>query len=621
MPATLNYIWIGEPRIKAGGQDVIGPETVGQNFLKFASEAKHEANPIVFWCLEKHVKEYQDYFAQHGISLKVNAIEPYIKGCREDNVNSEEVLRIFNTFLGPGRNQTIDRIYLKDLFNNFLLATQGGYVMDTAVQTTLHAPVHFPEYSKFMFPYLEADGGKGCSDVWLQYAPPDNLARAKRALEYYLMHFKDVERIFSEVGYLPKYHNEMGKTSVSAMNLLMIKPSSIEDYPKPSELMTDDCGVWLFEASRFVNMPIFNAYKEYYSSHRLKRDHHYGAIHAHVFLGDVVKLKFDLDHGILPDSIIANPRAASETTLTLDYNANNETLLHVAARSSDEQAYRDCLELLLKKGADANRQHEFWMVNTKRKQIKTPLIYTLESKNEDAVKLLFKYAKPPVKLDTILNKETPLMTAIRCENAVRYLLLEEKANANQSFVSEAEINTPLAMAVHNRKEDIVRLLLVDGNADPNAPIKNMNLNIISKPPLHIALENNDVKLVQLLLDNKANPHAVAEYKRPPDEKYQVRAEEIQTSKECRALLNKALKKELEVKIHVPSSSTKSILTSTGVPSLQPTPNAAAPAPKAKNDSWFSLLTCYGDSALPEQTAAPTTENKTLSTTQKKSGAT
>ncbi len=518
----LNFVWIGAPRIDKGGHDIIGPESIDRNFQHFSPE---ERNPIVFWCQEAFQQVYKDYFTAKGLKIEVKSIEAYLSEFKTEDNTATEIQQIFSKLTHPDRNKIIDCVYLKDLFFNVLLATQGDYVLDTNIQTDLTAPVNFPKYTKFMFPWVS-----DTSELWMQYAPPDNLSRAKKVLRCYLDLYQNAVKIFNEQGYSAEYHKQEGIIASAAIRLKNCKVIN--------NFMTETCDVWRcgFLKNTEIAVPGFNVHKEYYNSHKENQEYVYKGPHAHAIFGKVDKLEYELNHGIHPD-FEANPRCAVEPSL--DYDANNETLLHLATRYSHLEGRRNCMKLLLERGADADREYQ--IISRDVMKTKTPLIYTIESREEDAVKKLFQYARVPIRLDRISNNQTPLMRAIKCGGNGLELLLDKGADPNQLCETEDHRDTPLAMAISRKNPAWVKLLLTKGKANPNTPIKKVSgiVRVAAEPPLHIALKNEDAETVALLLQYGADPFAEAEYHVGNSVCFQ-KAEIIITSKDCRMLLNTAL---------------------------------------------------------------------------------
>jgi len=529
---NLNFVWIGEPRFDQGGQDVIGPETIAQNLKDHSNahslaELKETSNPLIFWCLESHQERYKKYFATKEIAIEVKPIEPFLREFKvENDAIPATILKIFSEHTSPGHNTVVDRVCLKDLFFNFILAYQGHYVLDTNVHTFMlsdqdEPSVDMPAHAKFMFPWV-----RNTAEVWMQYSPPNNLQRAKNILDLYLkLYMENIRELYNKPDNAEEYHKAVCSAAATAVRLN--QPKKLENFD------TDDCGVWDCGklSSTEVDVLGLNVQKEYYNSHRKSSEQAYRATHEHVYYGHYKKLSFYLSHGGNPDSE-ANPR--KEKT-GLDYDANKETLLHLSLRGCKSKKYRKCAELLLAYGADPNREHEF--IQNTITYIKTPLIYALESGSKETVKILFN-TKIPINVNKILNQDTPLMLAIRGNTDCIDLLLKKGADPNIFFESTNKRNTPLAMAVRRGNSKAVKSLLEnDKAANPNIPIKQKQIGfqILAEYPLHTALKQNDAVTARLLLEHGADLSVVSEYKQE-GKIIRSTTEQISTSKECKDLL-------------------------------------------------------------------------------------
>lgn len=388
-PSRLKFAWFGPPRFNQGGQDVIGPETIYHNLEKFTPADSR--NPLTFFCQAKYIKEYEDYFKKKNMQITVSSVEDYFKQCKADLAAAKkgdaktdakedksvdtpkarviEVEAIYNeSVLNEKRGKIIDLVYMKDLFFSFLLATEGDYVLDTNVQASSEKAVAFPAYDKFHMPWVT-----NIPEVWMLYAPPGDLKRAQKCFADYLQRYSNAAEIFSKHGYSEEYHKKAGQTAVFAVALADSKQSK-------RKYVTEDCGIWDCGqlAGISITVPEIFVAKEYYNSHLKNREHSYGAPHTHVLCGIPERLQQDLSYGISPD-LVANPRRQVETTL--DYDADNETLLHIAIRYAGSKDHLKCAELLLKAGADPNKKHVLTRHRGSAPAVikeKTPLTYALD---------------------------------------------------------------------------------------------------------------------------------------------------------------------------------------------------------------------------------------------------
>lgn len=508
---TLNFVWVGRPMFDRGGQDVVGPESIDRNFKTF-SNADLPPNSMVFWCQEAYQEQYKAYFSEKKIAITVCSIESYLNACLSDpelspplrSQASQVLMYYHHLVLSPERNRTLDRVFMKDMFFNFLLATRGDYVLDTNIQAIQEKSVDFPAYSAFMFPTVLRDNGP-CSEVWMQYAPKNHL-KAKICLDCYLRLFEEVD--VSCRPYSMEHHNQIGRVALGALH----GQRSFSEK-RHSIALNDLCNTWgpLEMYSMDAKVPALGVFKEYSNSHRACREDAYDAPHSHVYMGDVDRLRFDLDHGTPPD-LEANPKRTTE--ITLNYDAEHETLLHIAMRMVHIESYKRCAQLLLERGADVNKTHQI-AIDERPPQVESPLTYALKCRSESALQMLFDVATMPVNVSQIVNNYTPLMLAVRCKTGVN-LLLMHGADPNQIFVGQKD--TPLSFA------------LKSGNAD----------------------------MVRLLLSHHADPLAVIQYE-VDGHLVEQRVADIETTEACQVLLKEALKRlELEASMAEQMSGTSSL---------------------------------------------------------------
>jgi ankyrin repeat protein len=182
--------------------------------------------------------------------------------------------------------------------------------------------------------------------------------------------------------------------------------------------------------------------------------------------------------------------------LLLKHKANVQAIdsegyaaLHLAA----ENGMRSVAELLLTNGID---------INAKSRKNVTPLhLATANSFNSVAALLIERNANLAVLADPFQSKNneyygTPLhIAASRGDESIAALLLAKKANLK--IVDSAGL-TPLARAVNSRNFGVAKQLLAHG-ADVNDTWG-------KKTVLHIAIMNSYKELVELLLENKADPN-------------------------------------------------------------------------------------------------------------------
>lgn len=581
---VINFVWIGEPRFDKGGQDVLGPESFDLNFKKFPQD---NPNPMVYWCQERYLESYDAYFKSKGIVIEVQSIENYLRTCPLERDSAEFLFKEYKeTILDDNRNRIIDRVYFKDMYFNYILATQGGYVLDTNIMADTQLPTILSDYPTFMFPVISATKKrpKPVAEVWMQYAPPQDLVRAKLCLEKYI----ELYSKSSTLSYTKAHHTAIGKIAVDAV--LLNNTLALDGSISPPH---NSVHVWRadFEGAhaRIMALPII---KEYYNTHRPNQNKCYSPSHIHVLVLRIERLQFDLDHGISPDLV----STTTEDFQTLGYNASDESLLHTAihaimkynknglARSaqSTECIHKaiDIVTLLLAYNADPNRisTYRYFGDNYNTITTETPLSLSIKSGFNQAIEVLFEHSKYPIVVDIILDNKSPLILAIEHKNTGLELLLKHGANPNQSW--QDQTNTPLTLALFHNNNEALELLLAHGAnpnqtwegqtntpltlavrennvkavqllldavhpADINKPYINKGGNIASETPLHIALRQKNPILVKLLLERGADLAAITIERVKTLLNHQPQSIEktvdaIATSPECEALIKEAL---------------------------------------------------------------------------------
>jgi hypothetical protein len=120
--------------------------------------------------------------------------------------------------------------------------------------------------------------------------------------------------------------------------------------------------------------------------------------------------------------------------------------------------------------------------------------------------LIKKYLDDPIKFDTdkvkiIVNEynkntlKTPLIYAIESNNPDTVNLLLEKG-ASVNYINKLNNSTPLLYAIESGKSDIIELIL---RKKPNIE----HINNESKTALDIAIDNNNLDIINLLIDKGA----------------------------------------------------------------------------------------------------------------------
>ena len=136
-------------------------------------------------------------------------------------------------------------------------------------------------------------------------------------------------------------------------------------------------------------------------------------------------------------------------------------------------------------------------LNTRDKTGFTPLHHAVYFEHLDVVKILVKNG---ANLEGTNLAESPLQIAIARQNhAISKYLLENGAKVN---ADNHGFYPPLMNAVQDGRVDLVKLLISHG-ALVNV---NYNLNNENETPLQIAIKYLDFEIIQVLLDNGADPN-------------------------------------------------------------------------------------------------------------------
>ena len=449
---TLNFIWIGPPQFDKGGHDVLGLESFDENFKRCFS-AEEETNPMVFWCLKEYADIYTQYFLQHQINARVQGIEAHLAQYQtfaHENAQSrpqeealrwlrleqqtQDILKSFNgllpepqdeSALGPSRTNYAkiqQFVRHKEMFCNFLLTTQGHYVLDTNVMCRRSdQPVMFPHYNEFMYPeYANTNRGYQSKEIWLQYAPPDFFKTGVSYLDIYL-----------DILETHRYDRTTGGLAESIPTLRTLLP-----------LITSNTWNGVSTSMGDVLINELNIIKEYYNTHRAETV--YNAVQTHLIYGNYEKLLKDIQHGADLEVLHPGPYAFSLLFLGMSYLTD----------ACDGQRL-ECIRLLLEQGAKANEINQYYNYS--------PLNYAVRFMPE-ALPLLLEFGALP-NLRWRGQQTTPLDIAVRLKNsdAVK-LLLEHGADPN--FCLPAQKHTPLIYALHSQHSATVKLLL-DHGAEPN----------------------------------------------------------------------------------------------------------------------------------------------------------
>lgn len=104
-----------------------------------------------------------------------------------------------------------------------------------------------------------------------------------------------------------------------------------------------------------------------------------------------------------------------------------------------------------------------------------------------------------------------LMDAVFLED-VDEIMSAIKDGADINYIKPTTGSTPLSMAVYNRSNDIVRVL-IDNGADPN--IKDSGDVGINASPLHWAVDKDNIEIIKILLDAGADANSKDRYGSSP----------------------------------------------------------------------------------------------------------
>lgn len=351
---TLNFVWIGPPRFNEGGGDVIGPCLLDQNF-KTHHATKLTINPMAFWCQELYKSAYEAFFHKEGVAIQVRSVEEALEMSEAPQI--ADVKSYYHYLTATVPPLTLHCVYAKDLLFNVILATEGGYVLDSTIypQST-DKPVHFPHQERFRLPlimaaeYLEPD-------CFMQYAPPADLSRANACLSLYL-------KLFDALLFNPKKRDVLGRFwtiyELETIGRIAIHALQLKPYERlkitgpvlsPDEYRYDDCDGWVGQADDYwIQFKACGVVKEFRNTYKAKP---ISVEHRHVEKYQITQLKFYLEHGG-DVNVCSNDSYRSSDGL---YVIENPSLLALALKVFDASnpLSRDCIALLLKHGADPRR--------------------------------------------------------------------------------------------------------------------------------------------------------------------------------------------------------------------------------------------------------------------------
>ncbi len=451
--SSLNFIWVGP--LPKGGAHAISATSIAENFKNF-NVPEAGRNPMVFWCQAEHQQKFVEYFAKENIKIEVKSIEPYLESIvKQSNeqdtklkVEAAKLLEIHSELLlGEGRNSIHDRVTFKDVFALFLMANEGGYFLDTNLEASQKGAIHFPEYDEYKFPWLEQIVEKklirNIPEVWMQYSPYHNTARAKESLLRYLESYPILQSLYRENN-IDEYHKACG---IKIARAVCLAKDDNELYSVIKERSAQN--IWRTDfLDREAKMQQFALTKVYFNSHFPNQKSSYTHWHYNVLFGPTFRLKYGLMHDIDPNTK-ASPRESSHPGL--GYEADDETLLHSAFRYIQYESCYEAATLLLSYAANPNAIYTFKKEGTEKRY--TALRHVLEKKHEKGLNLLLDHN---VDLKIITDNKSPLMIAAEHEFGVAELLAKG-ADPNQEWPNQQE--TPLSLALAKGSYRLVKMLL------------------------------------------------------------------------------------------------------------------------------------------------------------------
>jgi len=240
----LNYLWIGPPRppkTDSWGNVVYGSDV--QDVIEMAKKAK---NPICYYCLDEHTESFKKVFAEQGVSVKVVSVDTYLKEMKSHSdpqiqKYADKMIKVRHELLKKPRDRIVDRVTFKDAFSLFLLATQGGYTLDTSVklmdgktEVTFEAQNHFKcPYSKVIVGFDEYRNEinelvkeplyESLNECWMMYASPKALEEPRKMLDNYLSSWDHIQDIIrgneKEIARIMEFHSGITRLMIDSITL------------------------------------------------------------------------------------------------------------------------------------------------------------------------------------------------------------------------------------------------------------------------------------------------------------------------------------------------------------------------------------------------------------------
>jgi len=219
-----NMLWVGPPcDYKTLVEKDRSGVVINQDINKILVLAKQIQNPLDYWCLDAYVDTYVQRFSKaHLSNVKVHSIEKYLEEClSSDDPFIKEgaafLLQFKKEILETeGRGKIVDYITIKDVFALYLLATRGGYTLDSNVELRPDKN-SLPAFSDFQAPNQDKLFAIQL-DCWAMYAPSEN-KNAKNAFDEYKEYWAQIQKKYARAGYSPAYQDLLVTIMMGCVNL------------------------------------------------------------------------------------------------------------------------------------------------------------------------------------------------------------------------------------------------------------------------------------------------------------------------------------------------------------------------------------------------------------------
>ncbi|WP_419421393.1 hypothetical protein ACNVED_15130 (plasmid) [Legionella sp. D16C41] len=171
---TLHYLWVGSPTrdnlTSIAGHDIAGPIQMAKQLKSQRSSGNIGTNnPVKFWCLKEHLEAYQNEFKKEDVDIEVCAIEDLLEKESTDitfATHTAFITELLKTALQENNKKGF--VALKDCFSLFLLATQGGYFLDTNVFPVADKVVNLPQLDEVK---TARSGFQKSNDFFMMFSP------------------------------------------------------------------------------------------------------------------------------------------------------------------------------------------------------------------------------------------------------------------------------------------------------------------------------------------------------------------------------------------------------------------------------------------------------------------